>query len=96
MTDPHTHQDIEDEFRALLASHGMPQPDDVAHLRRAVAFVWYDTKAFVLVDLEELPEGERPFEGFDPTSLLDDPLDDVPDPFAGPAPRGRNPFAETA
>ena len=65
-------------MRELLAAADLPVPDDVAHLSRAVIFVWYTTKAFVLIDLEELPAGEDPLKGLDVTQLaidLDDGLD---------------------
>ena len=68
------HQEVEDRFRDLLSEAGLPAPDEAAQLRRAVVFLWYDTKAFVLVDLEELPAGEDPFAGFDPDGLAADIL----------------------
>jgi hypothetical protein len=67
-------------MRELLAAAGLPAPEDVAHLSRAVIFVWYETKAFVLVDLEEVPDGDDPLDGLDMTRLardLDDELDDA-------------------
>lgn len=63
-------------MRALLAAADLPAPDDVAHLSRAVIFIWYETKAFVLVDLEEIPDGEDPLDGLDVTQLAID-LDDT-------------------
>jgi hypothetical protein len=45
------HEEIEEEFRDMLATAGLPQPDDVAHMRRVLVFLWYESKAFVLVDL---------------------------------------------
>jgi len=63
-------------MRELLAHAGLPAPDDTAHLSRAVVFLWYDTKAFVLVDLEEIPDGEDPLDGLDVTQLAID-LDDT-------------------
>jgi hypothetical protein len=76
---PH-HRQVEDRMRELLAAAGLPAPEDVAHLSRAVIFVWYETKAFVLVDLEEIPDGDDPLDGLDVTQLaidLDDELDDA-------------------
>jgi hypothetical protein len=67
-------------MRELLADAGLPAPDDVAHVTRAVIFIWYETKAFVLVDLDEVPDGEDPLDGLDVTQLaigLDDELDDA-------------------
>lgn len=65
-------------MRELLVAAGLPAPDDVAHVSRAVIFLWYETKAFVLVDLEEIPDGDDPLDGLDVTQLaidLDDELD---------------------
>ncbi len=63
-------------MRELLAAADLPAPDDIAHLSRAVIFLWYTTKAFVLVDLEEVPNGEDPLDGLDVTQLAID-LDDT-------------------
>jgi hypothetical protein len=66
-------------MRELLAAASLPAPDDVAHVSRAVIFLWYETKAFVLVDLEEIPDGEDPLDGLDVTQLaidLDEDFDD--------------------
>lgn len=59
-------------MRELLESAGLPAPDETAQLTRAVIFIWYDTKAFVLVDLDELPDGEEPLEGLDVVQLAAD------------------------
>jgi hypothetical protein len=77
------HQEVEDRMRELLTTAGLPAPDETAQMSRAVIFIWYDTKAFVLVDLDELPDGEEPLEGLDVVQLAADI-----DGFAG--------FAETA
>ena len=69
-------------MRELLSAAGLPAPDDVAHVSRAVIFVWYETKAFVLVDLEEIPDGDDPLDGLDVTRLaidLDEELDYMDD-----------------
>ena len=58
-------------MRELLAAAGLPAPDDVGHLSRAVVFIWYETKAFVLVDLDEMPEGD-PLRGLDVSQLAID------------------------
>jgi hypothetical protein len=79
MTTSPRHQQVEDRMRELLAAAGLPAPDDVAHVSRAVIFVWYETKAFVLVDLEEIPDGEDPLDGLDVTQLAIDLDDDLPD-----------------
>ena len=76
------HQQVETRMRELLSAAGLPAPDDVAHVSRAVIFVWYETKAFVLVDLEEIPDGDDPLDGLDVTRLaidLDDELDYMDD-----------------
>jgi hypothetical protein len=65
-------------MRELLTAAGLPAPDDVAHVSRAVIFLWYETKAFVLVDLEEIPDGDDPLDGLDVSQLaidVDDALD---------------------
>jgi len=67
-------------MRSLLAEQGLPEPDDIAHVSRAVIFLWYETKAFVLVDLEEMPPDGDPLEGLDVRQLAID-LED--DPFDG-------------
>ena len=59
-------------MRELLAAAGLPLPDDVAHVSRAVIFLWYDTKAFVLVDLDEMPQDGDPLEGLDVLQLAAD------------------------
>lgn len=66
------HQEVEDRMRELLRTAGLPAPDETAHLSRAVIFIWYDTKAFVLVDLDELPDDEHPLEGLDVVQLATD------------------------
>jgi hypothetical protein len=72
-TPPH-HHELEAGFRELLSRAGLPEPDETAHLRRALIFLWYDTKAFVLLDLDELPEHEGPFEALDVDALRSDVL----------------------
>ena len=65
-------------MRELLNAAGLPAPDDVGHLSRAVVFIWYETKAFVLVDLEEVPDGDDPLDGLDVTRLAIDLDEDLP------------------
>lgn len=75
----------------LLESAGLPEPDDIGHLSRAVVFLWYETKAFVLVDLEEMPPDGDPLAGLDVNQLAVDvhpDADAFPIEFDG--------FAETA
>ena len=59
-------------MRELLASAGLPAPDETAQMSRAVIFIWYETKAFVLVDLDELPDDDEPLEGLDVVQLAAD------------------------
>lgn len=84
MPNPTRHQQVEDAFRDLLAGAGLPQPDEAAHLHRAVAFLWYETKAFVLVDLDELPDDVHAFEGVDPNLRAMDILGGPPEPDGTP------------
>jgi len=65
-------------MRELLATADLPAPDEVAHLTRAVIFIWYTTKAFVLVDLEEMPEEGDPLDGLDIGQLAADLDETVP------------------
>jgi len=78
MTTSPRHKQVEDRMRELLAAADLPAPDDVAHVSRAVIFIWYETKAFVLVDLEEIPDGDDPLDGLDVTQLAID-LDETTD-----------------
>jgi hypothetical protein len=40
MPDNARHDHAEAQFRALLEASGLPQPDEVAHLRRCLIFLW--------------------------------------------------------
>lgn len=60
------HATAERRFRALLADQGLPQPDEVAHWRDALVFGWRDTKAIVVVDLDEVDE----LDGSDPSACF--------------------------
>ena len=66
-------------MRELLAASDLPAPDDIAHLSRAVIFLWYETKAFVLVDLDEMPDDTDPLDGLDLNQLAIDLNDELPD-----------------
>jgi hypothetical protein len=66
------HHQAEARFLDLLAEAGFPAPDEVAHLRRCLIFLWEPSKFVVLIDLDELPVGDDPFAGFDPHLLLGD------------------------
>jgi hypothetical protein len=74
MTKPSRHAQVEQRFRALLASADLPEPDDIARMQRALIFLWYDSKAFVLIDLDDMPQGGDPLEGFDVDLLRADVL----------------------
>jgi len=65
-------QEVENRMRDLLDTAALPPPDEIAHLTRAVIFLWYDTKAFVLVDLDEMPQDGDPLEGLDVLQLAAD------------------------
>jgi hypothetical protein len=97
MTHPIRHQELEDSFRELVSRAGLPEPDDVAHLRRVLIFLWYETKAFLLLDLDEMPKDEDPFAALDLDMLHADVLGEPLEPAAlfgrlGMTPPG---FAET-
>jgi hypothetical protein len=67
------HEQLENEFLEMVAAAGIPAPDDTARLERALIFLWYDTKAFVLIDLDEMP-AEDPLAGFNVEMLREDVL----------------------
>jgi hypothetical protein len=85
------HEHVEARVREAAQAAGLPEPDEVAHLTRCVIFLWYRTKAFVLVDLEEMPPGADPLEGLDLDQLAFDLR--LPDRIDLGPPRGG--FAET-
>jgi len=72
MPDHTRHDHAEAHFRALLDASGLPQPDEVAHLRRCLIFLWEPSKSVVLIDLDELVPGDDPFAGFDAAQLFAD------------------------
>jgi hypothetical protein len=76
------HEQLENEFLEMVAAAGIPAPDDTARLERALIFLWYDSKAFVLIDLDEMPD-EDPLGGFDLELLRDDVLGGPPAPLPG-------------
>ena len=75
------HEELEREFLGMVEAAGIPAPDDSARLSRALIFLWYDSKAFVLIDLDEMPE-EDPLAGFNLEMLREDVLGSA-DPFRG-------------
>jgi hypothetical protein len=62
--------------RSLLADAGLAPPDEVAHWSDAVAFYWHDTKAVVIIDLDEVDLDDLsswdPVEAFAPLDPLED------------------------
>lgn len=76
------HKLVERRMRELLDAAGLPAPDDIAHCSRAVIFLWYETKAFVLVDLDEMPDGD-PLDGLDLNRLAIDLDEELDDGFGG-------------
>ncbi len=50
------HTTAERQFRALLERHDLPQPDEVAYWRDALVLGWHETKAVVVIDLDEADE----------------------------------------
>ncbi|HEX4733480.1 MAG TPA: hypothetical protein VH247_03625 [Thermoleophilaceae bacterium] len=83
------HERLEHEFIEMIGAAGIPAPDDTARMQRALIFLWYDTKAFVLIDLDDMP-ADDPFAGFDLEMLRDDVLGGV-EPISGLRP-GLPPF----
>jgi hypothetical protein len=53
MTERPDHDTAERAFRELLRRNGLPDPDEVARWRDALVFGWRETKAIVVVDLDE-------------------------------------------
>jgi hypothetical protein len=83
MTTPVRHEEIEAQFMGMLDAAELPWPDDVAHLSRAIVFLWYETKALVLIDLSELPPGADALDGLNLDLLRADILGE-PLPFDFP------------
>ena len=67
MTDRPDHDTVERTFRALLDTQGMPQPDEIARWRDCVVFGWRETKAIVVIDLDEF----EPWPPISPDLLAD-------------------------
>jgi hypothetical protein len=65
-------EQVEQNLRTLLQSVGLPGPDDVALMEKAVIFLWYDSKAFLLIDLDGVPPGVEPLEGLNLEALRAD------------------------
>jgi hypothetical protein len=87
------HERLEQEFLDMVTAAGIPAPDDTARMERALIFLWYDTKAFVLIDLDEMPDDD-PLAGFDVEMLREDVLGPA-EPIRGMRP-GLPPFLAEA
>ena len=74
MTEPNHHHITETRFRELIAEAGLPEPDECAHMERALVFLWHASKAIVLIDLDEVPLSPEPLAGFDASVLADELL----------------------
>jgi hypothetical protein len=47
------HVQAEADFRRLIASHDLPEPDEVEYTRDSVYFRWDEQKLVVAVDLDD-------------------------------------------
>ena len=47
----------EQEARALLEDHGLPQPDEVEYGYTCIRLLWHEEKACVIVQIDEPPPG---------------------------------------
>lgn len=57
------HRDANERLREILSDADLPAPDEVIHLSRSVVFKWHDTKAAVVVDLDDYPVGDDDLAG---------------------------------
>jgi hypothetical protein len=48
-----THIQAEADFRRLIASNDLPEPDEVEYTRGSVYFLWNEPKLAVAVDLDD-------------------------------------------
>ena len=55
------HRAAESQFRQLLDSADLSQPDDVTYRRESLLFRWHTPKLAVIVDLDD-PDGVRQLE----------------------------------
>ena len=44
---------VEQDFKALLEDHGLPQPDSVEYGYECVRFLWHEEKLCVIVDIDD-------------------------------------------
>ena len=47
----------EQEARALLEDHGLPQPDEVQYGHTCIRLLWHEEKACMIVQIDEPPPG---------------------------------------
>jgi hypothetical protein len=47
------HIQAEADFRRLIASNDLPEPDEVEYTRGSVYFLWHEPKLAVAVDLDD-------------------------------------------
>ena len=52
--------EAEHHFRQLLHRGGLPQPDAVEYHETEILFLWHESKAAVVVELEDAPEPAQP------------------------------------
>ena len=60
-------QAAETGLRTLLENAGMPEPDEIEYRETSIVALWHESKAAIVVDLEEGPEEEH----LDPTDEPD-------------------------
>lgn len=49
----------EQEARAMLDDHGLPQPDEVQYGEGCIRLLWHEEKMAVVVDIDEPPEEDE-------------------------------------
>jgi hypothetical protein len=59
----------EQDVRAMLEDHGLPQPDEVQYGQTCIRLLWHEEKTVVVVDIDE-PEESLFDQG--PSELVDD------------------------
>jgi hypothetical protein len=60
----------EQDVRAMLDDHGLPQPDEVQYGHTCIRLLWHEEKTVVVVDIDE-PTNDSPFDQ-DLPIVLDD------------------------
>ena len=54
--------EAEKQMRDLLEENGLPQPDHVEYAFTCIRLFFYETKHVIVVDIDEPPDTESPFE----------------------------------